>query len=96
MDVRKVIGPGLRDIKLSDFLLDAGRQVVLGNVEIVVHLETQPETGRISEIPGESERRVCRDTASPVHDFVDSSRGDAQIIAKLILADAQRLEKLLI
>jgi hypothetical protein len=31
-----------------------------------------------------------------VHNFVDSTRGYAQIIAKLILADAQWLEKLLI
>ena len=83
MDVRAVVGPGLSDIKLPDFLLDAGRQDVLGNIEIVVHLQTQPETGRISKVPGESESRVCRDAAPPVHDFVDSTWGDTQIIAKL-------------
>ena len=94
--MRDVVGPVLCHIKLSDFLLDAGRQVVLGNVEIIVHLETQPETGRISEVPGESERGVGRDAAPPVHDFIDSTRGDAQIIAKLILADSQRLQKFLI
>jgi hypothetical protein len=94
--VRELVGPGLSDIKLSDFLLDAGSQDVLGNIEIVVHLKAQPETGRISEVPGEPERRIGSDTAPPVYDFVDSSRGNAQIIAKLILADAQRLEKLLI
>lgn len=85
----------LRDIKLPDFLLDAGGQDVLGNIEIVVHLEPQPETGRSSEVSGESECRIGRDTASRVHDLVDSSRGNAQILAKLILADAQRLEKFL-
>jgi hypothetical protein len=94
--VLEVVGPNLCDIKPSDFLFDTGGQVVLGNVEVVVHLEPQPETGRISEVPGESECGVGRDTASPVHDFVDSTWGNAQIIAKLILADAQRFEKLFI
>ena len=59
-------------------------------------METQPKTCRISEVPGKSERGVGRDTASPVHDVVDSTWGNVQIIAKLILADAQRFEKLFI
>ena len=86
--VHAIVGPGLCNVELPDLLFDAGRQVVLGNIEIIVHLETQPETRRISEVPCESQRRVGRDTSPPVDDLVDSTWGDAEIITKFVLTDA--------
>lgn len=86
--VHAIVGPGLCDIKLLDLFLNAGRQDVLSNIEIIVHLKAQPETGRIPEVPCESQRRIGRDTPPPMDDFVDSTWGDAEITAKFVLTDA--------
>jgi len=86
--VHAIVGPGLCDIELLDLFLNAGRQDVLGNIEIIVHLKAQPETGRIPKVPCEPQRRIGRDTPPPMDDFVDSTWGDAETTSKFVLTDA--------
>jgi hypothetical protein len=63
---------------------------VLGAVQIVLHLEAEPEIGRRTEIPREPKRRVCRDGVLAFHDFEDPVRRDMQIKRRLVDAGAGR------
>jgi hypothetical protein len=64
----------------------------MGNIQIKVHLQTEPKGSRLSETPREAQRRVSRDTSLSVYDLVHSARRDPQRDSELILADAQSPE----
>jgi len=70
---------------LTDFPLDAGSEGILGYIQIVVHLQAQPETGRVSEVARQSHRRVGGDAALSMNNLIDSARRDTQIPAEPIL-----------
>jgi hypothetical protein len=77
-----------------DFPADPRCESVIGNIEIVVHLEPQPETGGVAEEPGQSQSGVGRDSALAMDDLVNPAWGNPKRSAKPVLADAQRREEL--
>ena len=54
---------------------DLLRCAILGEVQVVVRLQVEPELRRRAEVLSEAQRRISRDTTLSVHDFVDASRG---------------------
>ena len=79
---------------MTDFLVDPRCERVVSNIEIVVHLETQPEAGGIAKEPGQPQSGVGRDRALAVNELVDPARGHPKPGAQPVLADAQGREKL--
>ncbi len=56
---------------------------ILGDFEVVAHLEIHPEDRRIFEIPRQPERRVDGDTAPLVHDVRDPCQRQIDFCAKV-------------
>lgn len=81
---------------LADLSVDSLGQRIVSHVQVEIHLKPQPETGGIAEIPGQPQRGIGGDGALAMDDLVDPSRGNPEVFAKLVLADTQRLEKLLL
>ena len=71
-----------------DFFMEPVREAILYHVEIIIHLETEPERCGISKIDGQAQCGICRYTSLPMDDFIDSARRDPEISAKLVLADS--------
>jgi len=71
---------------LFDFFMNPGRDGILNNFEVIIHLKAQPERGRISEINRQSQSGVSRYAAFAMNNFIDSTGGNAQGAPKLILA----------
>jgi len=68
---------------------------VFRNIKVIVHLKAKPEEGGIAEVGRKPQSSICRDAPIAMNDFVRTSRGDAEIPAKLILTDAHGLQKFL-
>lgn len=60
------------------FLLDAGAVFLLGDLEVVGHLQVQPRLGIATEKSRQPQCGIRRDAAPFVDDFADASRGYAQ------------------
>ena len=60
---------------------------VLGYIEIIIPLEVHPELAARSEITGETERCIRRDTAAFIDDFVHARHGYPQFESQLVDAD---------
>jgi len=73
--------------------MNSFRKGLLGNIEIIVHLQAKPEGRGITEVGAQAKSRVCRDASFPMNDLVDSARRNSKISAKLILADVHRFEE---
>ena len=57
-----------------DFFLDMRGRFVGSDVEVVVHLKTKPEAGRVAEVAREPKGRIGRDGVLATHDLVDPAR----------------------
>jgi hypothetical protein len=78
---------------MADFPINSLFQLIARFFEVIIHLEAQPETGRISEVTGQSQRGIGRDSASAVNDFVDPARGDSKFGPEAILAEGHRIKE---
>jgi hypothetical protein len=58
-------------------------------------LKVKPETLRHAEVEGESESGVGRNSSLPMHDFIDATWRDRDVLGKPILAYPHRLEEFL-
>ncbi len=59
--------------------LDGFPKLLLGNTNVVQILQIQPELGGCAEKMRQSQSRVPRDGAPPIHDFSDAIRWYAQL-----------------
>ena len=75
--------------------LDFGRFRSACCGEVVTALQVQPELGRAAEVPRETQRGVCGDTAPSTYDFIEPGRIDGEAPGELIDAQAKRLQQFL-
>ena len=59
------------------FFVNSARQGVLCDVEIIVHLESEPEGSRILKIGGQAQGCIRSDASLAVNNLVYPARGDA-------------------
>lgn len=81
--------------QMTDFLLNPWCKRIFGNIKIIIHLKTEPEGRRISEIGGKAESRVRRDAPPSMDDLINPARRDAEVSTELILTDAHGFEEFL-
>ncbi len=74
--------------------MNPGGDGILGNFEVKIHLQAQPERGGISEIYRQPQGGVSRDAAFAMDNFIDSTGGNAQSAPKVILANLHGFEEL--
>jgi hypothetical protein len=67
------------------FRIDLAFEPVFGNIQIIIHLQAQPELRRILEIAGQPERGVSGNTPFAKHDFVYPARRDMERDGKFVL-----------
>jgi hypothetical protein len=77
------------------FFVDLASEGILGNIEVIIHLESQPERSRVAEEGREAKSSICRYAALTVDYLVDSARGDTKLSSELVLADAHGLQEFL-
>ena len=94
--VHAIVSHALRNGQLMDFFVDLSREGVLGDVEVIVHLESEPERCRIPEVRCKAECRVCSDASLPVDNLVNPARRDPEVSAELVLTDVHWLQEFLI
>lgn len=78
-----------------DFPVDTEGAGILGESEVVIHLNAQPEGGGVAEVDGEPQGGVGGDASFPVDDLIDPARGNAQGSSELVLADVQWFQEFL-
>ena len=59
---------------------DALLGFVLGDIEIILALEADPEFGGGADIPGKAESQFRADTAPPTDEQIHGGRGDPQAV----------------
>jgi len=64
------------------------------NREIVIPLEVQPILRRSAKQPGKTQRRVDRDAALAVYQFIHAGKRDADAFGELDLGQTVRFEEL--
>ena len=77
------------------FAIEAVAESVHLSVELVIHLQSEPELRRHLEVTGKAESRVRRESALTQHDLVDAPRRHTDVTREPILAEAHRAEELL-
>jgi hypothetical protein len=77
-----------------DLLVDLRCESVIGNFEIIVHLEAKPKMGGVAKVSGQSQGGVGRDGALAMDDLIDPTGGNPKFSAEPVLADAHRREEL--
>ena len=70
-------------------------QRVLGTVELVSHLEVHPESRGRTEVAGQPHRRISRNPALPVDDFIDTAGRNTDSNGELVLRDSEALDEVL-
>ena len=79
----------------GDFLLEAVTESFALNFEIVVRLKIQPELLSRPEVAAEPQRGVGRDGSRSMHDLVDTSWRDADVLGQAILGQTERFQEIL-
>ena len=77
-----------------DFMPDVGSRFVGCNIQVVIHLEAKPEAGGITKEACQPKGGVGGDAASAMHDLVDPAWRDVQLLAQLVLTEAERPHEL--
>src|SRR5450756_1253787 len=77
-----------------DFSLQPGPQPVSPHLEVIAHLQVQPETLRRSKEAGETEGGVRRDSPLSQNDLVDAAGRHLRLLRESVLRQAEGLEKL--
>ncbi len=73
-----------------------GIEFLLREAQVVVALEVLPELRAGAEVDAEPDGRVRRDGALAADDAVHAGRGNVQVEREAVLADAHRVEELLL
>ena len=78
-----------------DLLIDPVTRFVLGRLDLVLHLQAQPEVDGVAEVTCQPHRRVGGDGAFAPDDLADSHGRDAKVFGEPILTDSHGVEELL-
>ena len=79
----------------AHFLVEPGTETIFLEVQLIVHLESQPELRGHIEVASESKRGVCGHPTLAEDDLVYAPRRNTKIAGQPILAQLHRPEKLL-
>src|SRR5690606_15655064 len=79
-----------------DFLAQPWPEAVAFHLEVVAHLEVQPELVARAEVSRQAESRIRGDRSRTVNDLVDPPSRDADLLRQPILRELERLEELLL
>jgi hypothetical protein len=78
-----------------DLPLEAVTEAVAFHIEVVCSLQIQPEPIRGAEEPGQAKSGIRAHRTRTVHNLVDTPGRNAEALREAVLAQIQRLEKLL-
>ena len=79
----------------SDLVVQAIREAVLFNFQVISCLKSEPETFRKAEIPLKSQRGIGGNSALSKNNLIDPTRGNTDVLCQSILADSHGLEEFL-
>ena len=70
-------------------------QRVLGTIELIAHLQVHPEPRGRTEVAGQPHRRISRNPALPMDDFIDTTGRNTDSNGELVLRDSEALNEVL-
>ena len=70
-------------------------QRVFGAIELIAHLQVHPEPRGRTEVAGQPHRRISRNPALPVDDFIDTTGRNIDSNGELVLRDSEALDEVL-
>ena len=70
-------------------------QRVFGTIELIAHLQVHPEPRGRTEVAGQPHRRISRNPALPVDDFIDTTGRNTDSNGELVLRDSEALDEVL-
>jgi hypothetical protein len=94
--VHAIVSQILCDSQLVYFFVNLWSDGVLGYIEVIIHLETEPERCRVPEIGGQTQGCICCDASFAVNDLVYPARRNFEITPEFVLANVHWLEEFLI
>jgi hypothetical protein len=75
-------------------MIKAVGKMIFSHIEIIVHLQSQPELGGHVEIFRQAQSRIGRDSSLSVYDFVYPPCRNPDVKGQFILTEIHRLEEL--
>jgi len=79
-----------------DFAIESAADLVLLDFKVEMVLQVQPELSGSAKVPAEAKRRVGRDGACAVHDLVDTTCWNTDVLGQAILRDLHGRKKLFV
>jgi len=74
--------------------VDLFNELIFGHVQIIVHLQPEPELRRHVEVARQTQRRIRGNAPLALDDFVNPSRRHADVQGQAVLAKGHGFEKL--
>ena len=68
-------------------------QRIFGMIELVAHLQVHPEPRGRTEVAGQPHRRISRNPALPVDDFIDTTGRNTDSDGELVLRNSEALDE---